>query len=177
VAIKWRLLVLRLSGAPSRVRVGAWRELRRLGAVSVGQSTWAVPAASAFSEGVQKVVELAALSAGECLVFDVTPTDERSADRVAGLYREAREAEWTEFLVECDRFSAEIAKEIAKAKFTSAELDEEEQSLERLRRWYRDIRLRDVLGSASAAEAERRLKLCGSELDDYADRVYTALQA
>jgi hypothetical protein len=36
-------------------------------------------------------------------------------------------------------------------KFTLAELEEEEQSLERLRRWYRDIRARDVFGAPDAA--------------------------
>jgi hypothetical protein len=41
---------------------------------------------------------------------------------------------------------------------TLAELDEEEQSLERLRRWSRAIRARDLFGAPGAANAERRLK-------------------
>ena len=36
--------------------------------------------------------------------------------------------------MECDRFLKEIKKEIAKGKLTSAELDEEELSFERLSR-------------------------------------------
>jgi hypothetical protein len=34
---------------------------------------------------------------------------------------------------------------------TLAELDEDEQSLDRLRRWYRTIRARDLFGAPSAA--------------------------
>ncbi len=43
--------------------------------------------------------------------------------------------------------------EIATEKFTLAELDEEEQSLERLRRWHREVTLRDVFGVPSALAA------------------------
>lgn len=35
---------------------------------------------------------------------------------------------------------------MAKGKLVLAELDEEEQSLERLRRWYRAIRTKDLFG-------------------------------
>ena len=57
----------------------------------------------------------------------------------------------------------------------SAELDEEEQSLERLRRWHRELRLRDVLGAPSAAGADRRLKECEAKLEDYTQRVFHAV--
>ena len=55
-----------------------------------------------------------------------------------------------------------------------AELDEEEQSLDRLRRWYRTIRARDLFGAPSAADAERRLKECTGALERYAELVYQA---
>ena len=42
------------------------------------------------------------------------------------------EAEWAEFIDECAKYEAEIDREIAEQKLTLAELDEEEQSLERL---------------------------------------------
>ena len=53
-------------------------------------------------------------------------------------------------------------------------MDEEEQSLDRLRRWYRTIRARDLFGAPSAAAAERRLKECTEALEDFAERVYQA---
>ena len=59
-------------------------------------------------------------------------------------------------------------------KLTLAELDEEEQSLERLRRWYRTIRARDVFGAPSAAAAELRLKECAEALEAFAEQVYQA---
>jgi hypothetical protein len=89
----------------------------------------------------------------------------------------ARVAEWTEFTSECAKFEEEIAKERRIGKLTIAELDEEEQSLDRLRRWFRELRARDVFGVAEGAQAETSLKRCATVLDDYAADVYQAVYA
>ena len=47
--------------------------------------------------------------------------------------------------------------------------------LARLRRWHRELRLRDVLGAPSAAAADRRLKDCEAKLEDYTQRVFHAV--
>jgi hypothetical protein len=91
------------------------------------------------------------------------------------LFTADRAEEWTEFLSECARFDAEIDKEIATSKFTMAELEEEEQSLERLRRWHRDIKARDVFGAPAAADAGLQLEHCTDRLADYTERVFAAL--
>jgi hypothetical protein len=90
------------------------------------------------------------------------------------LFTEQRQAEWAEFLGECLKYEAELEDEVAKGKLTLAELDEEEESLERLRRWYRSIRARDLFGAPSAADAERRLKECAEALERYSVLVYEA---
>jgi hypothetical protein len=63
---------------------------------------------------------------------------------------------------------------VAKGKLTLAELDEEEQSLDRLRRWYRAIRARDLFGAPSAPLAERPLKECAEALERFSEQVYQA---
>nr|WP_017982776.1 Chromate resistance protein ChrB [Amycolatopsis methanolica] len=80
-----------------------------------------------------------------------------------------------EFVADCGKFEAEIDKEIAHRKFTMAELEEEEQSLERLRRWHRDLKARDVFGAPRAAEAAERLERCTAQLADYTEQVFEAL--
>ena len=59
-----------------------------------------------------------------------------------------------------------------KDMLTLAEMDEEEQGLDRPRRWYRTIKTRDLYGAPSAAAAERRLKECAEALEDFAEQVY-----
>ena len=73
---------------------------------------------------------------------------------------------------ECDKFDTEIDKEIRIKKFTAAELDEEEQNLERLQRWFRELRNRDLFRAPSHDQAERRLKECVERLEDFAEHVY-----
>ena len=168
----WVLLTYHLPSDPSRHRVAVWRELRRVGAVSLQQATWAVPARPDFVDAVARAVELIERAEGDALIFDAVPQGDAMAERLEALFTAEREEEWKEFLAECTKFDREIDKEIRIKKFTAAELDEEEQNLERLARWFRQLRARDLFGSPSRAEAERRLKECTERLEAFAARVY-----
>src|SRR5262245_19049017 len=110
---------------------------------------------------------------GQPVVLKVSD-DDAGPVRLEDLFTAQREAEWGEFLSDCGKYEAELADEVAKGKLTLAELDEEEQSLDRLRRWYRTIRARDLFGAPSATVAERRLKDCTEALEDFAEQVYQA---
>jgi flagellar biosynthesis regulator FlaF len=149
-----------------------WRELRRAGAISLQQATWAVPAHPDFVDAISRAVALIERADGEALVFDAAPRGDAMAAQIEALFTTDREEEWREFLTECDKYDEEIDKEIRIKKFTRAELDEEEQSLERLQRWAREIRARDLFGAPSQPEADRRLKECTERLEDFAERVY-----
>ena len=170
----WTVLAVRLPADPSRHRVAVWRELRRVGALSLGQGVWALPATPAFEQGLERAVALIERGDGDALVLEAHGRDQAQRDRLEALFTASREEEWAEFIAECGKYEAEIEREFAQEKFTLAELDEEEQSLERLRRWYRDLKLRDLFGAPSANDAEARLKRCQTRLDDFAERVYAA---
>jgi hypothetical protein len=169
----WRVITYRLPPEPSRHRVAVWRELRRLGAVSLQQGAWAVPDGEPFEAGFAQVVEEIKAAGGQPVVLAVAD-DQDSVAQLEALFTAQREAEWGEFLSDCGKYEAELADEVAKGKLTLAELDEEEQSLDRLRRWYRTIRARDLFGAPSATVAERRLKECTEALEDFAEQVYQA---
>ncbi len=100
---------------------------------------------------------------------------ERDGTRLVEWFTADREEEWTEFLADCGKFDAEIDKEVRHRKFTMAELEEEEQSLERLRRWHRDLKARDVFGAPSAPEADRQLQHCTDRLAGFTEQVFDAL--
>jgi hypothetical protein len=172
--VEWIVLLVRLAAEPSRHRVAVWRELRRAGAVSLGPGVWAVPAVPVFRPAVERAGELARRGNGELLALDAQPRDQTTGAVLEAAFQQARQAEWVEFVAECAKFEAEIAKELRKGKLIVAELEEEEHSLERLRRWYRELKARDVLGAAAAAEAATRLKGCEVVLADFAERVYRA---
>jgi flagellar biosynthesis regulator FlaF len=169
------VMLVRLPAEPSRHRVAVWRELRRIGALSLGQGIWAVPDVPAFAEGIQRAVELVERGDGDVVLLDATGRSDSDADRLESLFGEARRAEWDEFVADCAKFEVEIDKELAANKLTLAELEEEEQSLERLRRWYRELKTRDVFGSQHATDAEQCLKACVERLEDYTEQVFAAV--
>jgi hypothetical protein len=170
----WTVLAVRLPAEPSRHRVAVWRELRRVGALSLGQGVWALPATPAFEQGLERAVELIERGDGTALLLDARGRNQAQAERLEALFTASREDEWSEFIRECAKYQAELDKELAREKFTLAELDEEEQSLERLRRWHRDLRLRDLFGAPSAGTADQQLRTCQVRLEDFAERVYAA---
>ncbi|WP_033288088.1 Chromate resistance protein ChrB [Amycolatopsis jejuensis] len=112
---------------------------------------------------------------GEVVALDAAGRGEQDGVRMEALFTADREEEWTEFLADCGKFDAEIDKEIGNRKFTMAELEEEEQSLERLRRWHRDLTARDVFGAPSAEKAGLQLKHRTDRLADYTEQVFQAL--
>jgi ChrB-like protein len=168
-------MFVRLPADPSRHRVAVWRELRRIGAVPLGQGSWAVPDAAVFTEGINRAVEMAERGDGEIVVLSASGRSERDEARLVTLFTDEREEEWSEFIADCGKFDAEIDREIEKGKFTLAELEEEDQSLDRLRRWHRTIKSRDIFGAPSATEADQQLKHCQERLADYTERVFAAL--
>jgi sugar phosphate isomerase/epimerase len=136
---------------------------------------WIVPDAPVFADGIARTIELAERGDGEVVVLTAAGRAEPDAARLEALFTGDRHDEWVEFLSDCAKFDAEIAKEIRIRKFTLAELEEEEQSLERLRRWHRELSGRDVFGAPNAAEAGQQLKHCTERLAEYTDLVFTAL--
>lgn len=136
-----------------------------------------MPEVPVFAEGVQRALDMTVKAGGHALTLQAAGRSPEDAARFRELFTAARSEDWTEFLADCVKFEAEIAKEIRIAKFTLAELEEEEQSLERLRRWHRELTARDVFGAPEAAEAGTRLKQCAEVCEDYAERVFDALHS
>lgn len=173
--INWVLILPQIPSEPSRHRVAVWRQLRKAGAVPISSGVWALPAGPAFQPDLDRAGELCRKGGGTLAIIDASPRDDASAALIREAFKAARIDEWSEFVADCGKFEAEIAREIQKRKFTFAELEEEEQSLDRLRRWYRDLKKRDVLELPEAQAADERLRTCVAELDDYAERVYQAI--
>jgi len=174
--IAWVLVLVQLPSEPSRHRVAVWRELRRAGAVPVSQGAWALPAGPLFQPALDRARDLTRRGDGTFAVIDAAPRDDEARRLIHDAYAEARRSEWAELLADCGKFEAEIDREIAREKFTFGELEEEEQSLDRLRRWCRELRRRDVLGLPEGRAAEQRLGVCQGRLEGYAELVYAAMR-
>jgi hypothetical protein len=172
----WVVVIVRVPAQPSRHRVATWRELRRGGAVQLSPGTWAMPDRPPFTDTLDQLAALVAEGNGEMTTLKVTGAAPADAERLVAAFQAARDDEWAELAGDCDKLLAEIDSEIAKGKLTLAELEEEEQSLERLRRWSRVLRSRDVLGATGRADAEARLAACADRVAEFEQRVFDALE-
>ncbi|MFL0177468.1 Chromate resistance protein ChrB [Mycobacterium sp. SMC-21] len=173
--MRWLILVVRIPAVPSRHRVATWRELRRGGALQIGQGVWAMPDVPVFADGVARVVQLAHRGGGEVLTLSAAGRDRSESARLQEMFTAERAHEWAGFLSGCVEFDAQIDTAIANGELTIAALVEQEERLERLRRSHRDIKARDVFGAPVAAESHLRLERCAAHLADYAARVYRAV--
>lgn len=174
--MRWLVLVLRLPSEPARHRVAAWRELRKAGAVPLAAGTWALPDLPVAEPVVDRVAALVARAeGGELVRLRANGWADADETAMAAMFTAARDDEWRELASECERYLAEIAKEHRTEKYTLAELEEEEQSLDRLRRWYRDVRARDLLGSGGREEVDGLLKQCVAAFDEFAEAVYARM--
>ena len=170
----WLLVIPRVPAEPSRHRVAVWRELRRVGAVPAASGAWTIPDLPAFTESLTVVRSLAEAGGGSVAVLAATSYGEDDVAVLRDAFTAARVDEWNEFVADCEKFDAEIDREVQKQKFTFGELEEEEQSLERLRRWYRDLLRRNVFELDIAAEAAARLERATAALAAYSERVFAA---
>ena len=178
-----------LPTAERLIRIGALDALRGLGVSALTWSEasaamagidrppgfwWQVYDAVATAERPPRADDLAAAAGGEVLALDVSGHREVDGRTLEQRYLDQREQEWTEFGADAGKFLAELDHEEAIGKLTLAELEEEEQTLERLRRWFRDLRGREQLGTASVTTAAEHLRRCERRLEEYAERVYAA---
>src|SRR6476659_3192740 len=91
---RWLVLLARMPTEPARHRMGVWRELRRSGAVPLGQATWAVADLPAVQPLLTRLAELVNAASGTLLVLAAQGYGQADAERLTRLYVEAREAEW-----------------------------------------------------------------------------------
>lgn len=176
-AKQWIVVLARMPSEPARHRIAVWRQLRQAGAVPVGQGAWALPDLPPTQSVIRRIQSQAAAAGGDLVILHAQGRSREDAERLEALYRTQREQEWAEFRADCDKYLAELDREVAQQKLTLAELEEEEQSAERLRRWYRDLRARDLLGTPDASAALDHLKRCVNRLEEYAELVYSAMSS
>lgn len=168
----WLLLTYRLPSGGSSPRVAVWREVRRSGALQLQQSVVAFPDDAAFSRAVDRLRALVSELGGETLAVRAEPLAAADGARLLDAWNEARAAEYIELVSECGKFLAEIDHEFEIAKFTLAELDEEESALERLQGWHERIANRDLHGAPGSEAASAALEQARDALDRYSTAVF-----
>ena len=169
---RWLLLIYQLSKGASSGRTTIWREVRRLGALSLQHAVCLLPFSKNNREAYERIIRRVEGYGGEASILETaSPTDAWHA-RTVSRFNAARDEEYEEVVDETERFREEVERERRKGKFTFAELEDEESNLERLHKYLAGVEARDAFGAAGRARAVAEVERCAEVLEAFAQEIY-----
>jgi hypothetical protein len=92
--LRWVLLSSRLPREPSRLRLGVWRRLRRLGAVLLHDAVWVLPAGPSTREAFEWLAEEIAEEGGTAFLWEAASLDEPQNRELVRRFRAEADARY-----------------------------------------------------------------------------------
>jgi len=169
--MKWIFFSYSLPANPSKARVYVWRQLKKMGAVNL-QNVWVIPYAAERIRELEKLTEAIEKYAGSALVTVGTIPFKHQEQKVLEALTASRDEEYVEVIEQCEAFFKEIEFEIGRENFIFAEVEENEEELEKLKRWCQKVERRDTVKAPLRKEALKKIKQCEKIFNDFAKRVY-----
>jgi uncharacterized protein YdbL (DUF1318 family) len=169
---QWLLLIYQLPKGASSARTAIWREVRRLGALSMQHAVCLLPLSENNRAAYERIARRVEEYGGEASILETTSPSDAWHERIVSRFNAARAEEYEEVVDETERFREEINRERRKGKFTFAELGDEESNLERLRRYLAQVETRDVFGAEGRFKAAAEVERCAEVLEAFAQEIY-----
>ncbi|NHV96540.1 MAG: hypothetical protein HA494_01945 [Thaumarchaeota archaeon] len=169
----WLIIAYDVPNEPSKLRLRVWREMKKAGALYPSFSFCVLPKTAKSMEHAlnvkNKIKEY-----GKAVILEAKAISEEDHNTIITLFQTEREKQYEEILEECQEFIQEIENNIASQKLTDEEVEEMEESLEGLERWFERIRTIDwFTGSPSREKVEKALGECRDALANFAERAQT----
>jgi hypothetical protein len=146
---RWLLLIHQLPAKPAYARVKAWRRLQALGAVTVKNAVYALPANDESREDFAWLAKEIEELGGEAIVCEATLVEGLSDDDLRGLFETARDEDYGRISNEARAIAARLA-----AEPSDSELAEAATQTARLRRQFDQVVAIDFFGSNSRLAAQ-----------------------
>ncbi|QCX33000.1 chromate resistance protein ChrB [Caloramator sp. E03] len=161
-----------LPSEPSRIRVSMWRKLKKIGALNIHQSLWVIPEFPNILEELEKIKDFTEKEEGN--IFIVYGKFMEGVDEIIKKFNEERDKEYGELIEYCEKFHEEMIRETQIKNFTFAELEENEEEINKLIDWFEKIKRRDYFKSELSENAQNEINRCKAEFEDFSDKVYRA---
>jgi hypothetical protein len=170
----WVLLLAQLPASPSSPRVTVWRRARSAGAIGVQNGAWVLPDGPAQVRFLSGLATYVREHGGSAFALRTTSATGLEDDEIVARFRSDRAKEYAELTERAEELLAELAKETDRSNFTFAELEENEQDLDRLSGWLEKITVRDFFPDEHAKDAAALLDRCRRALEAFTGEVYRA---
>lgn len=167
------LLIAISTGQAASLRVHVWRQLRKLGAVYLQQSTCLLPDQPEVSRQIGRLVARVREGGGQARVLRVRVTDPDEQAALVAEQRAERDTEYAELLDRAPAFLAEIETETARGRATYTEVEESEADLLRFERSLASIAARDYFGAPGAVKVRDAVAICRAALARFEHLAFT----
>lgn len=169
----WLLLLTQLPKTPSSARVALWRRLRAAGATAMINGAWVLPETESHVKFLVKLRYEVCRHGGTAFVLNIPVSSPEVSAAIIARFRADRGKEYDEFTERCTALLDEISKETKNQKYTFAEMEENEQDLEKLVRWLAKIQARDFFPDERQEKAVVMLAKCQGAVESFAQAAYT----
>src|SRR6185436_8320540 len=112
---RWLLLIHQLPAKPAYVRVKVWRRLQALGAVTVKNAVYALPANTETREDFAWLAKEIVEAGGEAIVIEAVLVEGLSDDELRGLFEAARDEDYGRISAEAREVGARLTGEAGDA--------------------------------------------------------------
>ncbi|MBI4301788.1 MAG: hypothetical protein HY664_04195 [Chloroflexi bacterium] len=168
----WLLFIYRVPSEPSRNRVTIWRELKRLGGFYLQQSVCILPNYAPLEGALVALGTRIREWGGQSHLLSLTSLNEEEEKKIIEGFQKARDKDYEEIIEQCDHLFEELARETEQQNFSSSEVEENEEDLERLKRWFHRVQDRDWFGALGGEAAKKRLAEAEVALEVFSQKVY-----
>jgi len=173
--MKWLFISYTVPSNPSKARVFIWRELKKLGAINY-QTVWVLPYSKEVIDKFHNLEKIIESHGGQALLVEGKVLNREDEEKILNAFVEARNKEYKEVIEKCEDFFKEISFEIERQNFIFAEVEENEEELEKLKAWLKKIERRDFVNAPLKKEAIERLRKCTKLFEEFSKRVYKEAQ-
>ena len=160
-ASRWLLLIPQLPASPPYLRVKVWRRLQRLGAISLKNSVYCLPASEQALEDFQWLLREIEQGGGEGAICEANLIDGLDDKEIQQLFGAARDTDYEEIAAQLRPIRASLRR---KRKPVAEEDPELKSKIAKLRRRFGEIGAIDFFGAKGRviveglfSEIEKRL--------------------
>lgn len=168
----WDTFIYQIPREPQKNRMAVWRKLKSIGALNVLQSIWILPQTDKSAEEFKKLVEYVKANGGSAVFCKTEIQSEEDNKKYIANFNRERETDYRELLSKCRDFFEEMERETKAENFIFAELEENEQELEKLHNWLKKIEKKDFFHCEFKKTVIEALEKCAVLLNEFSNRVY-----
>lgn len=153
----WMLLIYQLPTTPSNIRVGVWRRLQKIGAISIKNSVYVLPNQEQTQEDFQWLKQEIISKGGDAQIFAAGSFADREDRDIEKLFKKTSDQEYQELIDQIKKLADQVNHVTRNEGLTAEVLKDFYFSFERLALRLDEIRAIDFFSAPLGSKAESQL--------------------